>query len=65
MNNSMELFNELANPASRFIKFPKIQILTIDDLLNNKKPDVPLITVPYYKEAKAAKNENRNRELGI
>ena len=33
-------------------EFPKIQILTIDDLLNNKEPKVPLTVKPYYKEAK-------------
>ena len=46
-------------------KFPKIQILTIEELLNNKKPEVPLVALPYYKEAKASKFETKTKGLGI
>lgn len=33
-------------------EFPKIQIITIKDLLAGLRPDIPLWTEPYYKEAK-------------
>ncbi len=46
-------------------KFPKIQIITVEELLNGKKPEVPLIALPYYKEAKAVKVESKNTGLGI
>jgi len=44
--------------------FPKIQILTVEQLLNGEKPKVSLITTPYYKEAKkfegdALKNQRK------
>lgn len=33
--------------------FPRIQIITIEELLNGKQPNVPLLySMPYYKEAK-------------
>ena len=44
-------------------KFPKVQIMTIEDLLNNKKPEVPLGIMPYYKEAKEAKREEKSQKL--
>lgn len=47
------------------LEFPKIQILTVEDLLNNQKPKVPLVTLPYYKEAKAAKVEVKHKGLDI
>lgn len=46
-------------------EYPKIQIVTIEDLLDNKKPEVPIAALPYYKEAKVAKSENRSKKLGI
>jgi site-specific DNA-methyltransferase (adenine-specific) len=53
--------------AVRFGKneFPKIQILTVEELLNNQKPKVPLMPLPYYKEAQPAKTEGRNNSLMI
>ncbi len=45
--------------------YPKIQILTIEELLNNKKPEVPLLALSYYKEAKEVKKESKNKDLGI
>lgn len=33
-------------------EFPKIQIITIKDLLAGSRPDIPFWTEPYYKEAK-------------
>lgn len=34
-------------------EFPKIQIITIEALLNGRQPDIPLLySKPYYKEAK-------------
>jgi len=45
--------------------FPKIQIMTIDELLDNKKPKIPLPASPYYKEAKPVKVERKDKDLGI
>lgn len=47
------------------MEFPKVQILTVEDLLNNKKPKVPLVALPYYKEAKANEVESKKGVLGI
>jgi len=33
-------------------KFPKIQIITIEELLKGAQPDIPFWSQPYYKEAK-------------
>ena len=44
-------------------KFSKIQILTIDDLLNNKKPEVPFGALPHHKEAKASQREKKTPGL--
>ena len=46
-------------------EYPKIQILTIEELLNNKEPKVPLVTLPYYKEAKEAVIKKKEKDLGI
>ena len=35
-------------------EFPKIQIITVEDLINGKKPDLPTWAGTYYKEAKKA-----------
>ncbi len=45
--------------------YPKIQILTIEELLNNKKPELPIVALPYYKEAKEAQKESKEKNLGI
>lgn len=45
--------------------FPRIQILTAEELLQNKKPKVPLFAVPYYKEAEEAKIDDRTLPIGI
>ena len=40
-------------------EFPKIQILTIEEILKGKQPNLPYgLTKPYYKEAKAVKEGN-------
>ncbi len=47
---------------------PKIQIITVEDLLSGKKLDLPpavALQETYYKEAKPAKPENRAKKLGI
>ncbi|MFH1162365.1 MAG: DNA methyltransferase [Candidatus Jorgensenbacteria bacterium] len=65
------MLEEAASAGSYKVKFgnefefPKIQILTVDDLLNNKKPRVPLGALRYYKEAKPVEEKNRDKELGI
>ncbi len=43
-------------------EFPKIQIITIDDLLNGKTAKLPLLAGPYYKQAKKIEiDEFRNQ----
>ena len=47
---------------------PKIQIMTVEELLNGKKLDLPPAVVlqeAYYKEAKPVKSEKKSKELGI
>lgn len=47
---------------------PKIQIMTVEDLLNGKKPDLPPAAVlqeTYYKEAKATTKTSEGKALGI
>ena len=40
-------------------KFPKIQIITVEELLFlNKRPEVPLFALPYYKEAQPTAKES-------
>lgn len=46
-------------------EFQRIQIVTIDDLLMNKQPKMPLMSLPYYREAKSVKPENSSQQLGI
>lgn len=42
--------------------FPKLQVVTIDQLLKGQKPDMPLTTLPYI-EAKRAKVKNTDESL--
>jgi len=44
-------------PITNKVEFPKIQILTVKELLRGKKPDLPRygLVKNYYKEAKASK----------
>jgi site-specific DNA-methyltransferase (adenine-specific) len=47
-------------------EFPKIQILTIEELLRGKKPDIPLrFAKNYYKEAKAVEIDNGKVQKGL
>jgi len=49
-------------PLTNKVEFPKIQILTIEELLRGKKPELPQGLVKnYYKEAKA--NEIKGNDL--
>ena len=69
-NPTKPMREEAVSAGSYEVKFthqtyPKIQILTVEDLLNNKKSEVPLVTLPYYKEAKTAKVERKTKGLGI
>lgn len=50
--------------GSEFV-FPKIQIITIEELLNNRELKVPLGALSYHKEAKPAKIEKKYKELGF
>lgn len=44
------------------VEFPKIQILTIEDLLNGIQPKIPLVSLPYYKEAKKVEIDNSKNQ---
>lgn len=47
-------------------EYPKIQIITVEELLMmNKKPEVPIQALTYHKEAKKMKSENESPSLGI
>lgn len=43
-------------------EFPKIQIITVKELLDDKSPKLPLWSQPYYKEAKKVEIENKNQD---
>ena len=45
-------------PLTNKVEFPKIQILTVEELLRGKKPELPQGLVKnYYKEAKTSEVE--------
>lgn len=46
-------------------EFPKIQILTVKDLLAGRRPDKPLWSEPYYKEAKKSERELPFSQSGL
>ncbi|MBU1159919.1 restriction endonuclease, partial [Patescibacteria group bacterium] len=46
-------------------EFPKIQIMTVKELLVGKKPDIPLWTKPYHKEAKKVEEDQSDKQLGF
>ena len=49
------------NPVTNKIEFPKIQILTVEELLQGKKPNLPQGLVKnYYKEARPAEIKDKN-----
>ncbi|MBU4481863.1 restriction endonuclease [Candidatus Parcubacteria bacterium] len=54
-------------PITNSVEFPKIQILTVEDLLQNKKLNLPQGLVKnYYKEAKPIeKNDKKNWQTNI
>jgi len=46
-------------------EFPKIQIITVEDLINGKKPDLPTWSEIYYKEAKKAEIDKAKNQQKI
>lgn len=44
------------------VEFPKIQIITVKDLLNDKTPNLPSWSEPYYKQAKKVEVDNKNQD---
>lgn len=46
-------------------EFPKIQIVTIEDLLKGVQPKHPLWSMPYYKEAKAVEIDESEYQHGM
>ena len=46
-------------------EFPKIQIITVEDLINGKKPDLPTWSETYYKEAKKAEIDKAKNQQKI
>lgn len=48
-------------PITNKVEFPKIQILTIEEILKGKKPNLPQgLVKDYYKNAKPTEVKNRN-----
>ncbi len=56
-----------AGTFSAFTKaeFPKIQIITVEDLINGKKPDLPTWSETYYKEAKKVEIDKTKNQQKI
>jgi restriction endonuclease Mrr len=46
-------------------EFPKIQIITVEELLMHREPKLPLQSLPYFKEAKAVKEALNSKTLGF
>lgn len=46
-------------------EFPKIQILTIEELLRGKKLEIPLWSKPYHKKAKKVEIEENKKQVGL
>lgn len=75
------LFITLAEPTSEMIKevkatdpyvsplwkheYPKIQILTIDQLLKGARPDIPSTTISVYHEAQKLRKADKSKETKI
>jgi site-specific DNA-methyltransferase (adenine-specific) len=53
-----EYFSELADRT-----YPKIQIVTIKDLLDGKKPQIPLLVMPTYQQAEKEQQSPGQQEL--
>ena len=80
-NAAIGLFVTLEEPTSEMIKeikatnpyisplwkheYPKIQILTIEQLLKGVKPDIPSTTVNVFKEADKIRKADRTKETKI
>jgi site-specific DNA-methyltransferase (adenine-specific) len=53
---------EFKTPLTGELKFPKIQIITVEELLAGKQLNLPSFVKNYYKEAKAVEvEENKNQ----
>jgi site-specific DNA-methyltransferase (adenine-specific) len=77
----MGIFITLEEPTSEMIKevkvtepyisplwkheYPKLQILTIEQLLNGVKPDIPSTTVNVFQEAEKIRKSDRSKETKI
>ena len=75
------LFLTLEEPTSEMIKevkatdpyvsslwkheYPKIQILTVEQLLKGAKPNIPSTTINVYKEAGKIRKADRTKETKI
>ncbi len=46
-------------------EFPKIQIMTIKELLVGRQPDMPILSKLYYKEAKKAEIDNSKKQIKL
>lgn len=46
-------------------EFPKIQLITVEELLQNKQPKIPIAALPYFKEAKSVKFGGNSQQLEI
>lgn len=53
-------------PLTNKFEFPRIQILTVEELLQGKRPNLPKGMVKnYYKEAKTAEGEKTAKQVGL
>jgi Adenine specific DNA methylase Mod len=52
-----EFFSELSNRS-----YPKIQIMTIRELLDGRKPQIPLLVMPTYQQAEKVEQESPGQE---
>lgn len=52
-----EFYSELSRRT-----YPKIQIMTIKDLLDGRKPEIPLLIMPTYQQAEKVEQESPGQE---
>jgi hypothetical protein len=45
--------------------YPRIQILTIRELLDGKRPQLPLLVLPTYQQAEKVRPDDGQQELAL
>lgn len=51
------------HPANRQ-KFPKVQLISVEDLLNDKRPNLPNTLLPYFQAQRRYDDKSEQMELG-